>query len=218
MGWDRERLEHGVKVPPAAAGGGALQGDARTGVARDRRLAIVKVRGLVPAVAGRHRRLPPHLATDHPLRRHRLPALADDAVHAKVKPAQVDPDLSAPIGWSDVAGLDEAKDELIEVVEFLRDRKRFERLGARVPRHPPLRAAGHRQDPDRQGGRVRVGANFYSSSASAFVGMFAGLGAARIRKLFEARKNAPAIVFIDRLDAVGMARQGHGLNQGTTRL
>ena len=58
------------------------------------------------------------------------------------------------------------------------------------------------------------GANFYSSSASAFVEMFAGLGAARIRKLFEeARKNAPAIVFIDELDAVGMARQGIGVNR-----
>ena len=58
------------------------------------------------------------------------------------------------------------------------------------------------------------GASFYSQSASAFVEMFAGLGAARIRKLFEeARKNAPAIVFIDELDAVGTARSGHGFNR-----
>ena len=58
------------------------------------------------------------------------------------------------------------------------------------------------------------GANFYSQSASAFVEMFAGLGAARIRKLFEeARKNAPAIIFIDELDAVGAARSGHGFNR-----
>ncbi len=58
------------------------------------------------------------------------------------------------------------------------------------------------------------GANFYSQSASAFVEMFAGLGAARIRKLFEeARKNEPAIVFIDELDAVGTARTGHGFNR-----
>jgi cell division protease FtsH len=57
-------------------------------------------------------------------------------------------------------------------------------------------------------------ANFYSSSASAFVEMFAGLGAARIRKLFqEARKNAPSIIFIDELDAVGAARTGHGFNR-----
>ena len=58
------------------------------------------------------------------------------------------------------------------------------------------------------------GANFYSQSASAFVEMFAGLGAARIRKLFkDARKNAPSIIFIDELDAVGAARSGHGFNR-----
>ena len=58
------------------------------------------------------------------------------------------------------------------------------------------------------------GANFYAQSASAFVEMFAGLGAARIRKLFqEARKNAPSIIFIDELDAVGAARTGHGFNR-----
>src|SRR5207342_3578204 len=119
------------------------------------------------------------------------------------------------VSWSDVAGLDEAKEELEEVVEFLRDRKKFARLGARVPKGlllygPPgtgktLLAKAVAQE---------SGANFYSQSASAFVEMFAGLGAARIRKLFEqARKDAPAIVFIDELDAVGAARSGHGFNR-----
>src|SRR6059058_6161151 len=119
------------------------------------------------------------------------------------------------VTWADVAGLEEVKEELQEVVDFLRDPKRFERLGARVPKgillHGPpgtgktllAKAVAHES-----------GATFYSQSASAFVEMFAGLGAARIRKLFkEARKHAPAIVFIDELDAVGAARTGHGFNR-----
>ncbi len=133
----------------------------------------------------------------------------------RVKPAQVERDTTTAVSWGDVAGVDEAKEELQEVVDFLRDRKRFERLGARVPKgillHGPpgtgktllARAAAHES-----------GANFYSSSASAFVEMFAGLGAARIRKLFEeARRNAPSIVFIDELDAVGTARAGGAFNR-----
>src|SRR5205823_1311478 len=107
------------------------------------------------------------------------------------------------------------KAELNEVVDFLRDPKRFARLGARVPKGillygPPgtgktllAKAVAHES-----------GAQFYSQSASSFVEMFAGLGAARIRKLFEtARKNAPSIVFIDELDAVGMARSGSSFNR-----
>jgi cell division protease FtsH len=117
--------------------------------------------------------------------------------------------------WDDVAGVEEVRAELMEVVDFLRDPKRFERLGAKVPKGlllygPPgtgktllARAVAHES-----------GANFYSSSASSFVEMFAGLGAARIRKLFQqARKNAPSIVFIDELDAVGAQRTGHGFNR-----
>ena len=122
---------------------------------------------------------------------------------------------SSSVTWNDVAGLSEVKAELVEVVDFLRDPKRFEQLGARVPKGilfygPPgtgktllAKAVAHES-----------GASFFSQSASAFVEMFAGLGAARIRKLFaEARKHAPAIVFIDELDAVGAARTGHGFNR-----
>ena len=95
-----------------------------------------------------------------------------------------------------------------EVVDFLREPKRFRQLGARVPKgvllHGPpgtgktllAKAVAHES-----------GAQFFSQSASSFVEMFAGLGAARIRRLFdEARKHAPAIIFIDELDAVGAAR------------
>ena len=96
-----------------------------------------------------------------------------------------------------------------EVVEFLRDPERFERLGARVPKGillygPP----GTGKTLMAKAVAAESGANFYASSASAFVEMFAGLGAARIRKLFEeARKNAPSIIFIDELDAVGAGAQ-----------
>src|SRR2546423_7832136 len=119
------------------------------------------------------------------------------------------------VSWDDVAGLDEAKGELAEVIDFLRDPERFGRLGARVPKGlllygPPgtgktllAKAIAH-----------EAGAKFFAQSASAFVEMFAGLGAARIRKLFEeARKNAPAIIFIDELDAVGAQRTGHGFSR-----
>src|SRR5690348_1471497 len=133
----------------------------------------------------------------------------------RVKPTEITPGSASSVTWDDVAGLDEAKEELQEIVDFLRDPQRFESLGARVPKgvlfHGPpgtgktlaAKAVAHES-----------GARFYAQSASSFVEMFAGLGAARIRKLFdEARKNAPSIVFIDELDAVGQARSGHSFNR-----
>ena len=132
----------------------------------------------------------------------------------RVKASAIRPTRSS-VHWDDVAGVEDAKEELREVVEFLRDPGRFERLGARVPKGlllygPPgtgktllAKAVAHES-----------GAAFYAQSAAAFVEMFAGLGSARIRKLFaHAREHAPAIVFIDELDAVGAARSGHGLNR-----
>src|SRR5215212_149743 len=119
----------------------------------------------------------------------------------RVKTKAIQPTRTS-VGWDQVAGLEEAKEELREVVDFLGEPTRFRRLGARVPKGlllygPPgtgktllAKAVAH-----------EAGAAFYAQSASAFVEMFAGLGAARIRKLFEqARANAPAIVFIDELD------------------
>jgi cell division protease FtsH len=122
---------------------------------------------------------------------------------------------NAKVSWDDVAGLDEAKEELHEVIDFLRDPERFGRLGARVPKGillygPP----GTGKTLLAKAIASEAGAKFFAQSASAFVEMFAGLGAARIRKLFEeARKNAPAIVFIDELDAVGAQRTGHGFSR-----
>src|SRR5262245_9777489 len=133
----------------------------------------------------------------------------------KTKPQEISPRSRSAITWADIAGVDETKDELREVVDFLSDPKRFKSLGARVPKgillHGPpgtgktlLAKAVARES----------GANFYFQSASAFVEMFIGLGAARIRKLFDqARKDAPAIVFIDELDAVGSVRTGHANNR-----
>src|SRR4051795_1330849 len=131
----------------------------------------------------------------------------------KTKPQEIKPDSASSVGWADVAGADEAKAELREVVDFLRDPKRFAALGAQVPKgillHGPpgtgktllAKAVAHES-----------GAQFFSQSASSFVEMFAGLGAARIRRLFdEARKSEPAIIFIDELDAVG-ARRGSDQN------
>jgi cell division protease FtsH len=133
----------------------------------------------------------------------------------RTTPANMIQGSKSQTSWSDVAGVEEVRGELMEVVDFMRDPKRFERLGAKVPKGlllygPPgtgktllAKAVAHES-----------GANFYSASASSFVEMFAGLGAARIRKLFnEARKNSPAIVFIDELDAVGAQRSGHGFNR-----
>jgi cell division protease FtsH len=133
----------------------------------------------------------------------------------RVRPAPIEAQSGSSIGWGDVAGLEEVKEELLEVVEFLQHPERFERLGARVPKGillygPP----GTGKTLMAKAVASESGANFYAQSASAFVEMFAGLGAARIRKLFqEARKNSPSIIFIDELDAVGAARTGHGFNR-----
>src|SRR5882672_3398831 len=133
----------------------------------------------------------------------------------RVKPMEITPGSASAVTWADVAGLDEAKEELQEIVDFLRDPEHFESLGARVPKgilfHGP---PGTGKTLAAKAIANESGARFYAQSASAFVEMFAGLGAARIRKLFEeARKNAPSIVFIDELDAVGQARSGHSFNR-----
>src|SRR3954454_22812050 len=129
-------------------------------------------------------------------------------VMPKTKPQEIRPTSKQAIGWDDVAGADEAKAELQEVVEFLRDPKRFAKLGARVPRGIMLPGPpGTGKTLAAKAVANEAKAQFFSQSAASFVEMFAGLGAARIRRLFaEARKAAPSIVFIDEIDAVGGAR------------
>ena len=127
----------------------------------------------------------------------------------RTKPAQLKPTAMREISWEEIAGVDEAKAELKEVVDFLSDPKRFKALGAQVPKGVLLHGPpGTGKTLLAKAVASESGAQFFSQSASSFVEMFAGLGAARIRRLFaEARKNAPAILFIDELDAVG-ARRG----------
>jgi len=117
------------------------------------------------------------------------------------------------VTFGDVAGVDEAKTELQEVVEFLKDPKRYGRLGARVPKGvllvgPP----GTGKTMLARAVAGEAGVPFFSISGSEFVEMFVGVGAARVRDLFEqARQKAPAIIFIDELDALGRARGAGGM-------
>ena len=124
-------------------------------------------------------------------------------------------DNMAKVTFEDVAGIDEAKEELGEIVEFLREPKKFTRLGGRIPKGVLL------MGPPGTGktllGRAiagEAGVPFFSISGSDFVEMFVGVGASRVRDLFvQGKKNAPCIIFIDEIDAVGRHR-GAGLGGG----
>ncbi len=126
----------------------------------------------------------------------------------RTKPQQIKPAANSDIGWEEIAGCEDAKDELKEVVQFLRDPKSFRRLGATVPKGVLLHGPpGTGKTLLAKAVARESGAQFFGQSAASFVEMFAGLGAARIRRLFaEARKCTPAIIFIDELDAVGGRR------------
>ena len=119
------------------------------------------------------------------------------------------------VTFADVAGCDEAKEEVMEVVDFLKDPSKFQKLGGRIPRGlllvgPP--GTGKTLLAKSIAGEAKV--PFFSISGSDFVEMFVGVGAARVRDMFEnAKKNAPCIIFIDEIDAVGRQR-GAGLGGG----
>ncbi len=122
---------------------------------------------------------------------------------------------SKKVTFDDIAGVEEAKDELQEIIQFLRDPKRFTRLGGRIPKGvlmmgPP----GTGKTLLARGVAGEAGVPFFSISGSDFVEMFVGVGASRVRDLFEqGKKNAPCIIFIDEIDAVGRHR-GAGLGGG----
>ena len=119
------------------------------------------------------------------------------------------------VTFKDVAGQEEAKQELNEVVEFLKNPKKFEKIGARIPKGVLLVGSpGTGKTLLAKAVAGEAGVNFYHMSGSDFVEMFVGVGASRVRDLFDnARKNSPCIVFIDELDAVGRSR-GAGLGGG----
>ena len=129
--------------------------------------------------------------------------------------AKLQNENKSKITFKDVAGVDEAKVELVEIVDFLKDPKKFTKLGGRIPKGVLL------VGPPGTGKTIlakaisgEAGVPFFSISGSEFVEMFVGVGASRVRDLFDqAKKNAPCIIFIDEIDAVGRQR-GAGLGGG----
>mgnify|MGYP000118602488 CR=1 FL=1 len=132
---------------------------------------------------------------------------------AKLKPKQQDPHNR--VTFDDVAGADEEKEELEEIVQFLKDPGKFNALGARIPKGVLLMGPpGTGKTLLAKAVAGEAGVPFFSISGSDFVEMFVGVGASRVRDLFEqAKKSAPSIVFIDEIDAVGRHR-GSGLGGG----
>jgi cell division protease FtsH len=124
-------------------------------------------------------------------------------------------DQSARVTFEDVAGIDEAKEELNEIIDFLKDPKKFTRLGGRIPKGVLLMGSpGTGKTLLARAIAGEAGVPFFSISGSDFVEMFVGVGASRVRDLFvQGKKNAPCIIFIDEIDAVGRHR-GAGLGGG----
>ena len=131
----------------------------------------------------------------------------------KAKPKPVED--GRRVTFADVAGADEEKEELVEVVDFLKDPKKFNALGARIPKGVLLMGPpGTGKTLLARAVAGEAGVPFYSISGSDFVEMFVGVGASRVRDLFDqAKKTSPSIVFIDEIDAVGRQR-GAGLGGG----
>ena len=129
---------------------------------------------------------------------------------SKSRAQRYEPEAGRRVSFADVAGIDDVEEEVAEIVDFLRNPDRYRRLGARVPKGvllsgPP--ATGKTLLARALAGEAEV--PFYSVSASEFIEMIVGVGASRVRDLFEqAKRDAPAIIFIDELDAIGRARGG----------
>ncbi|MBL3540736.1 ATP-dependent zinc metalloprotease FtsH [Aminivibrio sp.] len=126
----------------------------------------------------------------------------------KSKARRYDQEAEEKVTFDDVAGIDEAENELVEIVDFLKDPEKYTRLGGTAPKGILLVGApGTGKTLLAKAVAGEAGVPFFSMSASEFVEMIVGVGAARVRDLFsQARENAPAIIFIDELDAIGRAR------------
>ena len=133
------------------------------------------------------------------------------------RPETLKASSTAPVLWDDVQGVDAAKEELVDVAEWLKDPKRFEALGARAPRGVLLYGPpGTGKTMLARAVAAHAGVHFFAASGSSFVEMFGGRGAARIRRRFkETRQSGRAVVFIDEIDAVGEHR-GSGAGDGGT--
>ncbi|MFM7201804.1 MAG: ATP-dependent zinc metalloprotease FtsH [Myxococcota bacterium] len=129
--------------------------------------------------------------------------------------AKLQTDQHKKVTFTDVAGVDEAKEELKEIIDFLKDPRKFQRLGGRIPKGVLLMGSpGSGKTLLARAIAGEAGVPFFSISGSDFVEMFVGVGASRVRDLFEqGKKYAPCIIFIDEIDAVGRNR-GHGIGGG----
>ena len=134
------------------------------------------------------------------------------------RPETVKRSQTQQVLWSEVQGVDAAKEELVDVTEWLKDPERFESLGARAPRGVLLYGPpGTGKTMLARAVAAQAGVDFFAASGSGFVEMFVGRGAARIRRLFkDARKAGRAVIFIDELDAVGGHRGSGGGDGGTS--
>ncbi len=126
----------------------------------------------------------------------------------KSKARRYDQEKDTKVTFNDVAGIDEAENELVEIVDFLKDPKKYTRLGGTAPKGVLLVGApGTGKTLLAKAVAGEAGVPFFSMSAAEFVEMIVGVGAARVRDLFkQAREHAPAIIFIDEMDAIGRAR------------
>jgi AFG3 family protein len=134
----------------------------------------------------------------------------------KSKAKKFNAESAVKVKFSDVAGMEEAKTEIMEFVSFLKQPEKFERLGAKIPRGAILAGPpGTGKTLLAKATAGESGVPFFSVSGSEFVEMFVGVGPSRVRDLFaEGRKNAPCIIFIDEIDAIGRARQESGKGFG----
>lgn len=134
----------------------------------------------------------------------------------KTKAQLYNPNTAVKVRFADVAGCDEAKGEIMEFVSFLKNPKKYERLGAKIPRGAILSGApGTGKTLLAKATAGEAGVPFFSVSGSEFVEMFSGVGASRVRDLFKkAKEQAPSMIWIDEIDAIGKARTGANIRGG----